>query len=80
MVCSGKHKEKFVLPWEARFNIAVKIAEALSYLHAECSRPVIHRDVKSSNILLAENFEPQVIDIKLSLLKFISAKLDGLII
>jgi serine/threonine protein kinase len=59
-LCVGKSKDKSPLSWELRFDIAVKIAEALYYLHNECSRPVIHRDVKSSNILLSDGFEPQV--------------------
>lgn len=58
----GKSKEKSPLSWEMRFDIAVKIAEALYYLHNECSRPVIHRDIKSSNILLSDGFEPQLSD------------------
>lgn len=41
--------------------MAVEIAEALNYLHNECLRPVIHRDVKSSNILLSTEFQPQVL-------------------
>lgn len=53
----GKSK----LSWEVRFNVAVGIAEALDYLHREALKPVIHRDVKSSNILLSLGFEPQVI-------------------
>lgn len=53
-------RTKSVLPWERRFRIAVGTAEALNYLHNECRRPVIHRDVKSSNILLNDDFEPQV--------------------
>lgn len=53
-------KGKFVLPWEARFKIAIGVAEALNYLHNECPRPIIHRDVKSSNILLDDTFKPQV--------------------
>ncbi|KAJ0026354.1 hypothetical protein Pint_09345 [Pistacia integerrima] len=44
---------------EVRFKVAVAIAEALNYLHKECLRPVIHRDVKSSNILLSNDFQPQ---------------------
>lgn len=55
-------RTKSVLRWERRFRIAVGIAEALNYLHNECPRPVIHRDVKSSNILLSDDFEPQLSD------------------
>ena len=38
------------------------VAEALDYLHDTSStQPVIHKDVKSSNILLSDDFEPQVL-------------------
>ncbi|KAJ8504639.1 hypothetical protein OPV22_005525 [Ensete ventricosum] len=53
---------KHLLPWDVRFRVATGIAEALSYLHHGCRRPVIHRDVKSSNILLNDQFEPQLSD------------------
>lgn len=61
----GETKEECGLPWEARFRVAVGIAEALNYLH-NSSKPVIHRDVKSSNILLSEDFEPQLSDFGLA--------------
>lgn len=38
------------------------VAEALDYLHCGSAQTVIHRDVKSSNILLADDFEPQVLN------------------
>eukprot|EP00250_Pteridium_aquilinum_P016033 c22906_g2_i2 orf=597-2900(+) len=55
-----------VLAWESRCKIAVGVAEALKYLHDGCTRPVIHRDVKSSNILLLSDFEPQLTDFGLA--------------
>ncbi|CAI0435151.1 unnamed protein product [Linum tenue] len=60
-------EEKAVLPWEVRFRVAVEVAEALSYLHSECPRPVIHRDVKSSNILLSSDLQPQLSDFGLAI-------------
>ena len=56
----GKNKDESILSWEVRFNVAIRIAEALDYLHREALKPVIHKDVKSSNILLSQGFEPQV--------------------
>ena len=46
--------------WNERYKIALGVAEALDYLHNKAPQLVIHRDVKSSNILLSDDFEPQV--------------------
>jgi serine/threonine protein kinase len=40
--------------------VALGIAEGLQYLHHDCPRRIIHRDIKASNILLNANFEAQV--------------------
>lgn len=52
--------EEECLDWKRRFKASIGIAEGLQYLHHECPRRVIHRDIKASNILLGEDYEAQV--------------------
>ncbi|KAG0458630.1 hypothetical protein HPP92_021758 [Vanilla planifolia] len=46
----------------ARLDIAIDVAHAITYLHMYADHPIIHRDIKSSNILLTENFRAKVAD------------------
>lgn len=54
------------LNWNARLRIALGSARGLAYLHHDCSPRIVHRDIKSSNILLDENLEPHVSDFGLA--------------
>ncbi|KAL5223699.1 hypothetical protein ABZP36_010338 [Zizania latifolia] len=54
------------LGWPERYDIAVGSARGLEYLHHGCDRPILHRDVKSSNILLDESFKPRIADFGLA--------------
>ncbi|KAK9266046.1 hypothetical protein L1049_017802 [Liquidambar formosana] len=55
-------KTKNALSWKERFQIAVDVAQGLEYLHHGCKPPIIHRDVKTSNILLSENLQAKLGD------------------
>lgn len=65
---AGSSKEKKLLDWPTRYRIAVGAARGISYLHHDCVPHIIHRDIKSSNILLDENMEARVSDFGLATL------------
>ncbi|XP_031107513.1 receptor-like cytosolic serine/threonine-protein kinase RBK1 [Ipomoea triloba] len=60
------HGSQERLEWKARFKVAIGVAEGLQYLHSDCQRRIIHRDITASNILLADDFEPQISDFGLA--------------
>ncbi|KAI4330681.1 hypothetical protein MLD38_028943 [Melastoma candidum] len=62
----GHHKETDPLDWGARMKVALGAARGLAYLHEDSNPRVIHRDFKSSNILLEYDFTPKVSDFGLA--------------
>ncbi|KAF7077655.1 hypothetical protein CFC21_082181 [Triticum aestivum] len=62
----GADREIAPLDWNARMKIALGAGRALAYLHEDSSPCVIHRDFKSSNILLEHDFTPKVSDFGLA--------------
>ncbi|KAI3976556.1 hypothetical protein MKX01_008414 [Papaver californicum] len=59
----GEHSSAGLVTWPIRLSIAIESADALVYLHAS---DIIHRDVKTNNILLDKNFHVKVADFGLS--------------
>ncbi|WKA00321.1 hypothetical protein VitviT2T_018687 [Vitis vinifera] len=55
-------KEAEKLDWMVRLNAVKGVAKALSYMHHDCSPPIIHRDISSNNVLLDSEYEAHVSD------------------
>ncbi|XP_057962648.1 MDIS1-interacting receptor like kinase 1-like [Malania oleifera] len=62
----GKQEGKLLVDWVSRYNVAVGLAQGLFYLHHECHPPVIHRDIKSNNVLLDANLDARIADFGLA--------------
>ncbi|XP_075490453.1 receptor-like cytosolic serine/threonine-protein kinase RBK2 isoform X2 [Primulina tabacum] len=65
-VASMLHNSREKLKWDIRHKIGIGTAKGLLYLHEGCQRRIIHRDIKAANILLTEDFEPQICDFGLA--------------
>ncbi|CAN6177845.1 unnamed protein product [Urochloa humidicola] len=64
--CRDREGAPAPLGWPTRLAVAVGAARGLCYMHHGCGRPVVHRDVKSSNILLDPDFQAKVADFGLA--------------
>ena len=54
------------LNWRTRYQIIIGIARGLQYLHEESNLRIVHRDIKASNILLDDKFQPKIGDFGLA--------------
>ncbi|KAG6544695.1 hypothetical protein Mapa_013885 [Marchantia paleacea] len=63
---------KCEMPLEARLKITTGVADALAFLHHEYETPILHLDIKPSNILLDDDFNPKVTDF--SIAKFVNPR------
>ncbi|XP_010270712.1 PREDICTED: proline-rich receptor-like protein kinase PERK1 [Nelumbo nucifera] len=59
-------KDQSTLDWALRLKIAIGTAKGLAYLHEDCQPKIVHRDIKSTNILLDSKFEAKVADFGLA--------------
>lgn len=62
MECYADQIKKVMLTWPKRFEIIMGIARGLLYLHHDSRLRIIHRDLKSSNILLDNELNPNISD------------------
>ncbi|XP_024028434.1 putative serine/threonine-protein kinase [Morus notabilis] len=65
LIIYGKSGGNF-MNWSTRYQIIIGVARGLQYLHEDCPLRIIHRDIKASNILLDDKFQPRIGDFGLA--------------
>ena len=63
---SGSADNRLKLDWPTRQKICVGIAKGLAFLHEESTLKIVHRDIKSTNVLLDRDLNPKISDFGLA--------------
>ena len=66
LISQERSQEDGLFNWNARLRVALGSARGLAYLHHDCVPSIIHRDVKSNNILLDNKLMPKIADFGLA--------------
>ncbi|XP_042449990.1 cold-responsive protein kinase 1-like isoform X1 [Zingiber officinale] len=66
LLVSGSRYNDIRFDWRTRVKICVGVARGLAFLHEQVQPPIVHRDIKASNILLAEDLTPKISDFGLA--------------
>lgn len=62
----GRNPDNLEFNWQTRVKLCLGVARGLSFLHDEIRPPIIHRDIKASNILLDKDLTPKISDFGLA--------------
>jgi serine/threonine protein kinase len=63
---AGSNGEPANFDWNIRSAICIGVARGLAYVHEEIASPIVHRDIKASNILLDKSYNPKIGDFGLA--------------